>query len=116
MTLPGALIRRVGDGMLLGQQTLERIWPVGFLGWLTIPGLLVLLVLRLLVLGLDRGQWALPVSIAVATGVSLIVNDSPLDVVAIGIVGYLAAQAYVLAEAGSASEQLAGVRYRRVET
>ena len=57
---------------------------------------LALLAIRLVLLGLPRRRRALPLALAIATGVSLVVNDSPLDVVAIGLVGYLAAQAYAL--------------------
>lgn len=41
-TLPGALVRRVGDGMVLGQHILERFWPQGFIGLLAIPGFLMI--------------------------------------------------------------------------
>lgn len=78
----------------------ERATERWYLALLVAAGalLLVLLVVRLLLLGLPRARRALPLSLAVAVGVSLVVNDSPLDVVAIGLVAYLAAQAYVLAE------------------
>ena len=62
--------------------------------------LLVLLVARLRDSELPRYLRAIPLSLAVAVGVSLLVNDSPLDVVAVGLVAYLAAQAYVSRDPG----------------
>lgn len=64
--------------------------------------LLVLLVARLVASELPRFLRAIPLSLAVAVGVSLLVNDSPLDVVAVGLVAYLAAQAYVGRDSGLA--------------
>lgn len=64
--------------------------------------LLVLLVARLRTTELPRYLRAIPLSLAVAVGVSLLVNDSPLDVVAVGLVAYLAAQAYVSRDPGLA--------------
>lgn len=64
--------------------------------------LLVLLVARLRENGLPRFLRAIPLSLAVAVGVSLLVNDSPLDVVAVGLVAYLATQAYVSRDPGLA--------------
>ena len=43
-----------------------------------------------------------PAVVAVAVAVSLLVNDSPLDVVAVGLVAYLATQAYVSRDPGLA--------------
>ena len=59
---------------------------------------LALLATRLAGADLPRPVKALPLAIAIAVGASLVVNDSPLDVVAVGLVGYLVAQAYVLTE------------------
>ena len=59
---------------------------------------LALLAARLAGADLPRPVKALPLAIAIAVGASLVVNDSPLDVVAVGLVGYLVAQAYVLTE------------------
>ena len=60
--------------------------------------MLALLAARLAGADLPRPVKALPLAIAIAVGASLVVNDSPLDVVAVGLVGYLVAQAYVLTE------------------
>jgi hypothetical protein len=70
---------------------------------------LVLLLVRLLGLESSARQAALPLSIAGAIGTSLIVNDSPLDIVVTGLVAYIAVEAYALPEiswAGSAARQI----------
>jgi hypothetical protein len=64
--------------------------------------LLALLVARLRSSELPRYLRGIPLSLAVAVAVSLLVNDSPLDVVAVGLVAYLAAQAYVSRDPGLA--------------
>lgn len=48
MTFPGGVIRRFGDGMVLGQHILERLWPQGFVGWLALPGVFIVLVVAYL--------------------------------------------------------------------
>jgi hypothetical protein len=52
---------------------------------------------------------------AVATGASLVVNDSPLDVVSVGLVGYVTLQAYALGELAPI-EGAVERTYRSVET
>jgi hypothetical protein len=69
---------------------------------------LALLVVRLLGLEPSAHRAALPLSIAAAVAVSLVVNDSPVDVLVTGIAAYLAVEAYALPEVSAA----AGLRRR----
>ena len=54
-TFPGAVVRRVGDGMALGEHILAVFWPRGFIGWLAIPGLLIVVLLAYLLWQDRRG-------------------------------------------------------------
>ncbi|MEO8289513.1 MAG: hypothetical protein ABI649_00775 [Gaiellaceae bacterium] len=58
--------------------------------------LLALLVVRALRSGLPLSQRALPLAFGAAIAVSLVVNDSPNDVVTAGLVGYVAVEAVML--------------------
>jgi hypothetical protein len=89
------------DRIVLSWERATERW---YLVALVVAGavLLVLLVARLRESELPRYLRAIPLSLAVAVGVSLLVNDSPLDVVAVGLVAYLAAQAYVSRDPGLA--------------
>lgn len=94
---PGGLAADLQDRVVLSWERATDSW---YLALLVAVGAIVLLLLalRLAASGLPRSVRALPLSLAVAVAVSLLVNDSPLDVVATGLVAYLAAQAYVLQE------------------
>jgi hypothetical protein len=57
---------------------------------------LAVLVARLIRLDVPPGEKALPLACATAVSVSLVVNDSPSDVAAAGLVGYLVCEAVML--------------------
>jgi hypothetical protein len=63
----------------------------------------VLLVVRLVSLEPRARRIALPLSIAVAIAASLVVNDSPVDVLVTGLVAYLAVEAFALPDVAAAS-------------
>jgi hypothetical protein len=63
---------------------------------------LVLLVVRLLGSGTSARRAALPLSVIVAVATSLVVNDSPVDVVVTGLVAYLAVEAYTVLDVSAA--------------
>jgi hypothetical protein len=74
---------------------------------------LALLLVRLLGLESSARRAALPLSVAGAIGMSVIVNDSPLDVAVTGLVAYIAVEAYALPEiswAGGAARWLSAPR------
>jgi hypothetical protein len=71
---------------------------------------LALLVLRLVRAGKRASEAALPLAVGVAIAVSLVVNDSPSDVVVTGLVAYLAVEAFVLPDVS-----WAGALGRRLE-
>jgi hypothetical protein len=97
----GSFAADLRDRIVLSWERATERW---YLVVLVVAGaiLLVLLVARLLESGLPRYLRAIPLALAVAVAVSLLVNDSPLDVVAVGLVAYLAAQAYVSRDPGLA--------------
>jgi hypothetical protein len=98
---PGSLAGDLRDRVVLSWNRAVEHWYTAVLVVLGAVAL-VLLVWRLLASELSRPLRALPLSLAVAVGVSLLVNDSPLDVVATGLVAVIAAQAYVLRDPGLA--------------
>jgi hypothetical protein len=57
---------------------------------------LVVLVARLLRLDVPLPERALPLSVAAAIAVSLVVNDTPSDVAVAGLVGYVVCEAVML--------------------
>jgi hypothetical protein len=70
---------------------------------------LALLVVRLARTSVSVFSAALPLAVTVAVAVSLIVNDSPLDVVVTGLVAYVAVEAFALPEvswAGAVARRL----------
>lgn len=62
---------------------------------------LTLLVIRLIDLEPSARRIALPLSLVAAIAVSLVVNDSPVDVLVTGLVAYLAVEAWALPHAGA---------------
>jgi hypothetical protein len=62
-----------------------------------------LLVVRLVSLEPSARRAALPLSVAAAIAASLVVNDSPVDVLVAGLVAFLAVEAYALPAVGAAS-------------
>jgi hypothetical protein len=91
---PGSFAGDLRDRIVLSWERATDDW---YLAALVVAGalLLLLLVARLLRSDVPRALRAIPLSLVVAVGVSLLVNDSPLDVVAVGLVAYLATQSYV---------------------
>jgi hypothetical protein len=77
----------LGDRAVLSFERATDDWYVA-LG--VVVGIVVLVVISALLIRLPPEVRALPLAIAGATAVSLVVNDSPLDVVAIGLVGLAA--------------------------
>jgi hypothetical protein len=111
---PGGLAAELRDRIVLAYERATEHW------WLTAlvaaaATVLVLLAARLILLGVPRVTRALPLAMAAATGTSLIVNDSPLDVVSVGLVGYVALQAYSLRELAPLQTERRR-DYRSVET
>lgn len=112
---PGGFAADLRDRVVLSFERATEHWYLAFLVVLAAV-VLLLLALRLAASGLPRSAKALPLSLAVAVAASLVVNDSPLDVVAVGLVGYLATQAYVLAEPAFDQPRVFGSGYRRPAT
>ncbi len=98
---PGSLAGDLHDRIVLAWKRATQHWYTVVLVALGLVAL-ALLVVRLLATDLPRALRALPVALAVGVGVSLLVNDSPLDVVAAGLVGVIATQAYVVRDPGLA--------------
>jgi hypothetical protein len=78
----------------------DRLWVAALVAAGVL--VLVLLVVSLLRSGLPRAALALPLAAAAATAVSLVVNDSPLEVMAAGLASVLALRALAV-EAAPAS-------------
>lgn len=92
---PSGFAADLRDRVVLSWERATEHWYLALLVCAAVV-VLALLATRLESADLPRSVKALPLSVAVAVGASLIVNDSPLDVVAVGLVGYLVVQAYVL--------------------
>ena len=93
---PDGLAADLRDRAVLAwARATEHWWLSGLVAAGTV--LIAVLAVRLVLAGMPRARRALPLALASATLVSLVVNDSPLDVTSAGLVGYLAAQAYALA-------------------
>lgn len=99
---PGGFADDLRDRIVLSWERATDSWYFALLV-AAAAVVLFLLAARLVLSDLPRAVRALPISLAVAVAVSLLVNDSPLDVVAAGLVGYLAVQAYVLREPDAVS-------------
>jgi len=97
----GGVADALGERAVLSwERATDRPWA----GALVAAGTLLLVVMaaRLLRSGLPRTVLGLPLAAASATAASLIVNDSPLEVIAAGLLAFLALRALVLeAAAGS---------------
>lgn len=93
---PDGLAADLRDRAVLAwERATEHWWLFALVA--TGTALIVALASRLVLAGTPRARRALPLALASATLVSLVVNDSPLDVTSAGLVAYLAAQAYALA-------------------
>jgi hypothetical protein len=87
---PGELAGDLRDRVVLSYERITSDWYVA----LAVAVLLVALALLVARTLSRRGfaeEAALPLALAAAVAVSLVVNDSPLDVLLVGAVGYLAA-------------------------
>jgi hypothetical protein len=111
---PSGLAADLRDRLELAYERATEHW---YISLLVVAGatILALLAARLLILDVPRRTRALPLAMAVATGASLVVNDSPLDVVSVGLVGYVTLQAYALGELAPI-EGAVERTYRSVET
>jgi hypothetical protein len=91
----GGVLSDLGDRVALSWERATAEWGVGLIVAAAIV-VLVVLVSRLPRLRLRRDGRALLFAFAVAIAVSLVVNDSPLEVAVLGVVGYLALERYML--------------------
>jgi hypothetical protein len=89
------------DRVTLSYQRATEHW---YTALVVVAGILALAVLaaRLLRLPASPRARALPGAFAAAIATSLVVNDSPVDVVLTGLVGYVTLEAYALARPGTA--------------
>jgi hypothetical protein len=92
---PGGLAADLRDRVKLSWERVVHKPSVTVVVAICLP-ILVVLVVRLL--RSDRPLWrcALPLAFAAAIAVSLVVNDSPNDVITAGLVGYVAVEAVML--------------------
>jgi hypothetical protein len=106
---PAGLADDLRDRVVLSWERATDRW---YYALLTAAAALVLagLLVRLVAVTPSRHERALPLALGVATLVSLLANDSPLDVVAAGLTGYLTVLAYVRADRpfGRTDTSLAG--------
>jgi hypothetical protein len=89
----GGVLSDLADRVVLSWERATAGWGVGLIVAAAIVAL-VLLVARLPRLELARDGRALLLSFALAVAVSLVVNDSPMEVAVGGAVGYLALERY----------------------
>ncbi len=91
---PSGLATDLRDRIVLSWERATDHW---YYALLTAAAALVLtgLVARLFTASVPRATRAIPLALGVATLVSLLTNDSPLDVAAAGLLGYLTVYAYV---------------------
>jgi hypothetical protein len=89
---PGGLARDLADRVELSWERATSSWATGLV---TAALLLVFafLVARMLARPEPLAERAVPLSLAAAVIVSLVVNDSPVDVLLVGTTGYVAAAA-----------------------
>jgi hypothetical protein len=90
----GGILSDLGDRIVLSWERATAGWGVALVVIAAIVSLAVL-VSRLPRLELGRDARALLLSFAVAVAVSLIVNDSPVEVSIGGVVGYVALERYM---------------------
>jgi hypothetical protein len=90
----GGILSDLGDRIVLSWERATAGWGVALVVAVAILALVVL-VSRLPRLKLGRDGRALLIAFAIAVVVSLVVNDSPLEVAVGGAVGYLALERYM---------------------
>ncbi len=112
---PSGLAVDLRDRVVLSWERATDRW---YYAALTAAAALVLaaLVVRLFTARVPRTIRALPLAVGVATFVSLLTNDSPLDVAAAGLLGYLTVDAYVRDDEPFGRPDLATSGYASVET
>jgi hypothetical protein len=91
----GGVLSDLGERIVLSWERATAAWGVGLIVAVAIVAFL-LLVARLPRLPLGRDGRALLLSFGLAIAVSLVVNDSPLEVAVLGVVGYVALERYLL--------------------
>jgi hypothetical protein len=91
----GGILSDLADRIVLSWERATAGWGVALIVAVAIL-VLVLLVSRLPRLQLGRDGRALLLSFAVAVAVSLVVNDSPMEVSVGGVVGYAALERYMV--------------------
>jgi hypothetical protein len=92
---PAGLLRDLRDRIDLSWQRIAQTPSIAAVVVVCLP-IFVVLVIRLLRSNAPLTKRALPLAFAAAIGVSLIVNDSPNDVLAAGLVGYVTVEAVML--------------------
>jgi hypothetical protein len=98
---PDEILGDLWERIELSWERVSSDWVVG-LAVLAAVAALAVFVARLPRLELGRECRVLLIAIAVAVGVSLIVNDSPKEVALGGLVGYFAVERWLLAARGAA--------------
>jgi hypothetical protein len=92
---PESLASTLGDRLQLSwERTIAS--PAPAIATVLSLGLLVVLVVRLVRLEAPLTEKALPLSVAAAIAVSLLVNDTPSDVAVAGLIGYVVCEAVML--------------------
>jgi len=92
---PGGLAADLRDRVQLSWERIVHKPSVTVVVAICFP-ILVLLIVRLLRSDLPLWRRALPLAFALGIAVSLVVNDSPNDVITAGLVGYVAVEAVML--------------------
>jgi len=92
---PGGLAADLRDRIQLSWERIVHKPSVTIVVAVCLP-ILVVLVIRLLLSDLPLWRRALPLAFALGIAVSLVVNDSPNDVITAGLVGYVAVEAVML--------------------
>ena len=92
---PGSLAADLRDRIRLSWERIVHKPSVTIVVLVCLP-ILVVLVVRLLRSDLPLWRRALPLAFAFGVAVSLVVNDSPNDVITAGLVGYVAVEAVML--------------------
>jgi hypothetical protein len=94
---PVEVVEALGNRLLLSwERTTDRPLTASIVA--VALAALALLLVRLFILRPSARRAAVPIALAAAIGASLIVNDSPVEVLVTGLVAYLALEAFALPE------------------